>query len=333
MDTVLVTGGAGLIGSHVAEELLRMGMRTIVLDDLSGGNERNIPEGAIIVRGSILDVPLLSRLFSEHKIAVIYHLAAYAAEGLSHFIRRFNYTNNLVGSVNLLNCAVRHDVKCFVFTSSIAVYGENQLPYTEAIVPTPEDPYGIAKFAFELDLHSARKMFGTNSIIFRPHNVYGERQNIADRYRNVVGIFMNKVMQGEPMPIFGDGQQSRAFTYISDVAVPIAHSGFMPETYNEVYNIGTDQTHTVYEVALEVARAFNVTPNIQFLEARNEVVHAYSIHEKARRAFGNYMQDVPLTEGIRRMAAWAKGVGVCRSSVFEDIEIERNLPPSWQLRP
>jgi UDP-glucose 4-epimerase len=331
MDTVLVTGGAGLIGSHVAEELVRMGLRTLVLDDLSGGQAAHVPEGAQLIRGSILDVPLVERIFRDETISVVYHLAAYAAEGLSHFIRRFNYTNNLVGSVNLLNCAIRHEVKCFVFTSSIAVYGENQLPYSEEIAPTPEDPYGIAKFAFEMDLHSALKMFGTNFIVFRPHNVYGERQNIADRYRNVVGIFMNRVMQGKPMPIFGDGKQSRAFTYISDVSMPIAHAGFMPETYNQAYNIGTDQPHTVYEVALKVAEAFGVEPQIDYVEARNEVVHAYSAHDKARAAFGKYIRNVPLAEGVGRMAKWAQSVGVGRSTVFEEIEIRKKLPPSWNV--
>jgi len=331
VETVLVTGGAGLIGSHVAEELVRMGLQTLVLDDLSGGKAANVPDGARLIRGSILDVPLVERIFRDERISVVYHLAAYAAEGLSHFIRRFNYTNNLVGSVNLLNCAVRHEVRCFVFTSSIAVYGENQLPYSESIAPTPEDPYGIAKFAFEMDLHSAHKMFGTNFIVFRPHNVYGERQNIADRYRNVVGIFMNRVMQGKSMPIFGDGKQSRAFTYITDVSIPIARAAFMPETYNQVYNIGTDEPHTVHEVALKVAAAFGVDPLIDYVEARNEVVHAYSVHEKARGAFGSYMQNVALSEGVRRMAEWARSVGVGESSVFEDIEIRKNLPPSWNV--
>ena len=331
METALVTGGAGLIGSHVADELLNMDVKTVVLDDLSGGFESNVPKGARFVRGSILDVGLLDRIFQEYRITVIYHLAAYAAEGLSHFIRRFNYTNNLVGSVNLINCAVRNEVRCLVFTSSIAVYGATQLPYSEATIPSPEDPYGIAKYAVELDLHSARTMFGLNSVIFRPHNVYGERQNIGDRYRNVIGIFMNRIMQGQPMPLFGDGSQSRAFTYISDVAVPIARSGFMPESYNNTYNIGTDKPYTVNEVAIEVAKAFGVEPKIQRLDARNEVVHAYSVHQNAHKMFGGYIQNVDLGPGILRMAAWAKTLGARSSDVFKDIELHKNLPPSWNV--
>jgi len=331
METALITGGAGLIGSHVADEVLKMGMAVVVLDDLSGGFESNIPTTARFVRGSILDVDLLERIFKEHQISVIYHLAAYAAEGLSHFIRRFNYTNNLVGSVNLINCAVRYRVKCFVFTSSIAVYGSNQLPYSEEITPQPEDPYGIAKYAVEFDLHCAHEMFGLDWIIFRPHNVYGERQNIADRYRNVIGIFMNRIMHGQAMPVFGDGSQTRAFTYISDVAIPIARSALMPESYNNVYNIGTDKPYTVAQVAEEVAKAFNVEPNLQYLNARNEVIHAYSSHEKAQKMFRQYIRNVDLPVGVERMATWAKTVGARSSEIFKDIEVRQNLPPSWDL--
>jgi UDP-glucose 4-epimerase len=333
METVLVTGGAGLIGSHVADELLRMGCRVIVLDDLSGGFEANVPKDAHFIKGSILDVELLDKIFHEKRISVIYHLAAYAAEGLSHFIRRFNYNNNLIGSVNLINQAVQHGVKCFVFTSSIAVYGQNQLPYSEETVPRPEDPYGIAKYAVEMDLHNAREMFGLNFVIFRPHNVYGERQNIGDRYRNVVGIFMNRLLQGEAMPIFGDGSQTRAFTYISDVAIPIARSGFIPESHNQVYNVGSDKAYSVKEVAHEVAEALNVAPTIKYLDARNEVQHAYSTHEKVSRVFADHIKDVELSAGIQRMAEWAKESGPRSSSVFENIEIRKNLPPSWNIAP
>src|SRR5580765_9092622 len=171
---ILVTGAAGFIGSHVAEQLLRRGHEVIGLDDLSGGFTDNVPKSAVFVQGTILDTALLSKVFSEHRITHVFHLAAYAAEGLSHFIRRFNYTNNIVGSMNVLNEAVKAEVQCFVFTSSIAVYGAGQAPMHEQLTPEPEDPYGIAKYAVEMDLAAARRMFGLDHIIFRPHNVYGE---------------------------------------------------------------------------------------------------------------------------------------------------------------
>ncbi|HEY7574670.1 MAG TPA: NAD-dependent epimerase/dehydratase family protein, partial [Thermoanaerobaculia bacterium] len=236
----LVTGGAGFIGSHVARHCVGLGHEVTVLDDLSGGFADQVPEGARFVEGSIVDHALLARLFEEGKFDHVYHLAAYAAEGLSHFIRRFNYTNNVVGSVNLINESVRHEVKCFVFTSSIAVYGAAQLPMREEMTPQPEDPYGIAKYAVELDLRAAHEMFGLDSIVFRPHNVYGENQNIGDRYRNVIGIFMNQILQNRPMTIFGGGEQTRAFSHIDDVAPQIARSVDVPEARGSVINIGAD---------------------------------------------------------------------------------------------
>src|SRR6267143_3710438 len=190
MFNSLVTGGAGFIGSHVAEHLVRMGHRVVAFDDLSGSFADNVPKGTTFIEGSILDHELIDTLFKEHGFNYVYHLAAYAAEGLSHFIKRFNYSNNVIGSVNLINAAVNHNVKCFVFTSSIAVYGAGQTPMTESMTPLPEDSYGIAKLAVEKELKISHEMFGLDYVIFRPHNVYGERQNIGDRYRNVVGIFM-----------------------------------------------------------------------------------------------------------------------------------------------
>lgn len=329
--TVLVTGGAGFIGSHVAKHCLDMGYEVIVLDDLSGGFEDHIPDGAVFVKGSVYDEMLVEDLFNQYRFTYVYHLAAYAAEGLSHFIRRFNYNNNLVGSINLINESVKHKVKCFVFTSSIAVYGAGQLPMTEATVPQPEDPYGVSKYAVELDLKAAHEMFGLNYVIFRPHNVYGENQNIGDKYRNVIGIFMNQIMQGKQLTIFGDGTQTRAFSYIDDVAIPIAKSASVPDSYNEIFNIGADKPYSVNELAEVVSKEFGVEPNIKYLNARNEVLHAYSDHAKAHRVFGEG-SGFSLQQGISRMAAWAKKVGARASQEFDNIEITEKLPDGWQVR-
>jgi UDP-glucose 4-epimerase len=329
--TVLVTGGAGFIGSHVVRHCLDMGHEVIVLDDLSGGFEDHIPDGATFVKGSVYDEVLVEDLFNQYKFDYVYHLAAYAAEGLSHFIRRFNYNNNLVGSINLINESIKHKVKCFVFTSSIAVYGAGQLPMTESTVPQPEDPYGVSKYAVEMDLKAAHEMFGLNYVIFRPHNVYGENQNIGDKYRNVIGIFMNQIMQGKQLTIFGDGTQTRAFSYIDDVAIPIAKSVNLPAAYNQVFNIGADKPYTVNDLAQVVGREFGIEPNIKYLSARNEVMHAYSDHTKAHHVFGD-PSGVDLQEGIRRMAAWAKVVGARASQEFDNIEITEKLPDGWQVK-
>lgn len=324
----LVTGGAGFIGSHVARYCVGLGQKVTVLDDLSGGFRDQIPEGAEFIQGSIVDNGLISEIFKTHKFNYVYHLAAYAAEGLSHFIRRFNYNNNLIGSINLINEAIRHEIKCFIFTSSIAVYGAAQLPMDESMNPQPEDPYGISKHAVERDLKAARELFGLNYIIFRPHNVYGEHQNIGDQYRNVIGIFMNQIMNQQPLTIFGDGSQTRAFSYIDDVAYPIAHCVKIPDAYNEIFNIGADKPYSVNHLAKIVCSEFGMEPNIQYLPARNEVKHAFSSHTKSKRILAAE-SHISLEEGIHRMGIWAKKVGARQSKKFSNIEINKNLPSSW----
>ncbi len=326
---VLITGGAGFMGSHMTDELLKRNHEVIVLDDLSGGFIDNVNPQARFINGSILDEQLVKKIFSEDKIDYVFHLAAYAAEGLSHFIKKFNYENNLIGSVNLINASINQGIKCFVFTSSIAVYGKNQLPMTEEMVPMPEDPYGIAKCAVEQELKVSHELFGMEYIIFRPHNVYGERQHIGDRYRNVVGIFMNQIMQGQPMTIFGDGEQTRAFTHIDDVIPVMADAIFNASACNQVFNIGADIPYTVNELAKKVAKAMGVSANVKYLEARNEVKHAFSSHNNVQEVFG-YAAKVSLEEGIERMAGWARSVGVKRSKLFEKVEIMKNMPRSWQ---
>ncbi len=332
MTKALVTGGAGFMGSHLAEYLAeKKGYDVVVLDDLSGGFRDNVPPASTFVEGSITDRELVDRLFAEHRFDVVFHLAAYAAEGLSHFIKRFNYENNLIGSINLLNASVNFETKRFIYTSSIAVYGSNQLPMIETLTPKPEDSYGIAKFAVEQELAVSHEMFGLEYVVFRPHNVYGERQNLGDRYRNVIGIFMNNLMSGRELPIFGDGEQQRAFTYIGDIVPGIADSAELAEAKNQVFNIGSDQPTTVNQLAEHVMTTMGIRAELRHLPARNEVVVAYSDHSKYREVFAeSVVPDTPLEKGLRRMAEWAAKAGVRSSAAFENIEIAQNMPPSWR---
>jgi UDP-glucose 4-epimerase len=328
MAKALVTGAAGFIGSHVVRHLLNEDVEVVALDDLSGGFLDNVPEQAQWMQASVTDYALLQDLFEAEAFDYVFHLAAYAAEGLSHFIRLYNYNTNLLGSVNLINLSVLHDVKCFVFTSSIAVYGANQLPMTEDLTPQPEDPYGISKYAVELDLEAAHRQFGLDYIIFRPHNVYGEHQNIGDKYRNVVGIFMNQILLGKPLTIFGDGEQTRAFSYIDDVAPVIARSVFTPEAYGEVFNVGGDQPYTINTLARVVGEALGVTPELVYLAPRKEVKHAFASHDKVREFF-ELAEPVPLEVGVSRMAEWVQRVGSRRTKDFAEIEIPFGLPDGW----
>jgi UDP-glucose 4-epimerase len=210
----------------------------------------------------------------------------------------------------------------------MAVYGNNQVPMIEDMIPAPEDSYGIAKYAVEQELRVTREMFGLPYIIFRPHSVYGPRQNTGDRYRNVVGIFMNQILRGEPLSIFGTGEQVRAFSYVGDIAPIIAHSIENEWAYGQIFNVGADTPCTINELAEMVSRAMGVPLNVKHLQKRYEVFKAFTSHDKVRRYF-KVPESTPLEVGLARMAKWAKSVGSREPSRFENIEVTKNLPPYW----
>ena len=332
----LVTGGAGFIGSHVAERLVRAGHDVLVLDDLSGGFRENIPEGARFIQASITDP--LDETMARFRPDVIYHLAAYAAEGLSHHIPVFNYTNNVTGTVNVLGAAHRAGARHFVFTSSIAVYGhaESAEPFSEATPPNPIDPYGIAKLACEQHIKAFEHYYGGPAYtILRPHNVFGSRQNISDPYRNVVGIFMARALEGRPMPVFGDGTQTRSFSYIDVVAEAIAQCPIVPAARNVTVNIGGDEPMSVRDLARHIAAVMGTRDAVEFLPPRKEVMHAHCDHALARRVFSDAYASlaIDIRTGLRRMAEHVRTHAVppateCPSA----IELAELLPPSWAAR-
>ncbi|MDB6059030.1 MAG: UDP-glucose 4-epimerase [Verrucomicrobiales bacterium] len=328
----LVTGAAGFIGSHVAAELLARGFRVVGLDDLSGGFFQNIPKGMDFVRGSIMDRELIEQLFRMEKFAYVFHFAAYAAENLSHFIRTFNYQNNVLGSINLINASVNSKaVKCFVFASSAAVYGETASAATEITSPRPADPYAIAKYAIELDLQAAARLFKLPFIIYRFHNVYGEKQNIVDPYRNVIGIFMKQILQGIPLTVFGDGSQTRSFTHISEVAPVVAASVTHKGALNQIFNLGSNRKTPVIELAKLVSNAMGEKAAMKFLPQRNECHTVQCSHAKARSMFGDLIQSIGLEDGLNRMAKWVREAGIPESKpTFFDIEVTDQLPASWR---
>lgn len=329
MKNVLVTGGAGFIGSHVVSELVARGFRVTVLDDLSGGDRENVHRDAELVVGSVADFALVDGLFERAKFDYCFHFAAYAAEGLSHFVRRFNYENNLLGSVSLINASVRHSLERFVFASSIAVYGDGPLPMRESDVVRPVDPYGISKYAVELDLAAAHELFGLEYTIFRPHNVYGERQNMADRYRNVVGIFMAQAKAGRPLAVFGDGLQTRAFSYVGDVVGAMVDSLTMSSAKNEVFNVGSDEVTSVNELIAALERVIGVELAVENMAARVEVKHAHADHQKFHRVFGA-KPTTQLEQGLARMWSWAKDRPQQSASRVGAVELTKNLPASWR---
>lgn len=332
---VIVTGAAGFIGSHVAERLAAEGHAVLGLDDLTGGFTAAVPAG---IRFEERDCTRpVDDLFTTFKPDAVYHLAAYAAEGLSHHIPVFNYTNNIVATANVLGAAYRAGAGHFVFTSSIAAYGHphGAGTFDEDTPCHPCDPYGVAKLACEHHIAAFHAYYDRPTYtIFRPHNVFGPRQNVNDPYRNVVGIFMRCALQGQPMPVFGDGSQTRSFSYIDTVAGCIAAAPFTPAARNATFNVGGDEPMSVRELAQRVAEAMGVTPNVQYLPARQEVMHAHCSHAKAQATFpAAYAAPVGIVDGLKRMAEYVRTNPVppateCPSA----IEIADRLPPSWAAR-
>lgn len=325
MGVHLVTGGAGFLGSHLAKALTEKNQDVVVIDNLSGGWRSNVPPGIPFIHADLLDADL-DQILTKYRVTHIWHLAAYAAEGLSHWVREHNVKNNWLASTRLINAALRQGVERFTFTSSMATYGSQEPPFTEAMRPRPEDPYGIAKFSVEQDLAAAGKLLGLPYVIFRPHNVYGPNQNIGDPYRNVVGIFMRKALLGEPISVFGDGHQTRAFSYISDIIDPMLAS-VSADVEGETFNIGGEEVVTILELARRVQGLFPGS-TIEHLPERYEVKHAFCDHTKARQWLG-FEPKIDFDFGLALMAEWVVQKGV-RWSETPGVEVLRGLPPFWE---
>jgi len=329
MKTVLVTGVAGLLGANFSRYLLDNGYKVVGIDNLSGGYRESVDSRVDFYEVDLNDAPDVDRVFKATNPDYVYHFAAYAAEGLSPYIRTFNYKNNVICSSNVINACVNFDVKKIIFTSSMAVYGEGNPPFVETQQQTPEDPYGIAKYAVEMDLALAKDHFGLEYSVVRPHNVVGVYQNIWDKYRNVIGIWIRQSMRGEPLTIFGDGTQVRAFSDIQYYMEPFA--ALMENHHGETFNIGADKDWTINDAAslvAKVATEFGYSPDIVHLEKRNEVHTAYSDHTKAKELL-NFHDETVLEDTIREMFAWAESQPAHKVEMF-DYEIEKNLYSFWK---
>jgi UDP-glucose 4-epimerase len=328
---VLITGVAGLLGANFSRYLISKGFTVSGIDDLSGGYLENIPDECKFYNFNLTNIAKVNEVFSIEKPDYVYHFAAYAAEGLSPFIRNFNYTNNLLSSVNIINACINNNTKKIIFTSSMAVYGEGSPPFEEDQLPKPEDPYGIAKYAVELDLALARKQFGLDYSIVRPHNVVGIYQNIWDKYRNVIGIWIRQAIAGEPLTIFGDGSQTRAFSDISFYNEPFEK--LMTQHSGEIFNIGADMPFTIDEVSrivMSVAKDHGFDTTRKFLEPRNEVHQAYCNHDKAKELL-SFNDQTDLKESIYKMFAWA--MNQKNKDVFYiNYEVSKNIYDFWKKK-
>ena len=326
---VMITGVAGLLGANFSRYLLSKGYDVIGIDDLSGGYRANVPDGCTFYEVDLIEDYEIQRIFEKERPDYVYHFAAYAAVCLSPFIRNFNYQNNVVCSANVINACIKYDIKKLIFSSSMDVYGDQTPPFTEKTVPLPEDPYGIAKYAIELDLKSAGQQFGLRYTIARPHNVAGVYQNIWDRYRNVIGIWIRKTLAGEPITIYGDGEQIRSFSDIRFYMKPFEE--LMENHDFEIFNIGADHHCSINELAdvlEEVAASLGYETSRVYLEKRHEVQEAYCNHSKAKALLG-FEDGTDLNVLIREMFEWAKEQPE-RPVKFMKYELEQGMYSYWK---
>jgi UDP-glucose 4-epimerase len=327
---VLITGVAGLIGSRLADYIIENhpDVHVVGMDDLSGGYKENINPKVEFWQMNLVTHPI-ENCFEVHKFDYVYHLAAYAAEGLSPFIRSYNYQNNLVATSRIINECIKHDVKRLVFTSTMAVYGHgNGNVFDETQVPNPIDPYGIAKYACEMDIKVAGEQHGLDWCIIRPHNVYGIKQNIWDKYRNVLGIWMYQYMNNEPMTIFGDGEQKRAFSYIDDCLEGLWKSSHLSECSKEIINLGGTIHYTINE-ANKILKDVIKDGETVYKEQRHEVRSAVPTWTKSVKLL-NYEDKTSLYDGLKVMWEWAQKQPNRERFVWNKYELDKGIYSFWK---
>lgn len=330
---VLITGVAGLIGSNFAEHLLKKNVEIVGIDNLSGGYQSNVNEKIIFYKNDLLEFDAIENIFKTHSFDYIYHFAAYAAEGLSPFIRKFNYSNNLLSTTNLVNMSIKYGVKRFIFTSSMATYGfgnNDGKAFTENTKQKPIDPYGIAKLACEMDIKVASEQHGLEYCIIRPHNVYGKKQNIWDRYRNVIGIWMYQLLNDEDLTIYGNGEQTRAFSYIDDMLEPLWNAAIFEKAKNQEINLGGFYEYPLINVLkLLIDITGKDKSNIKYLEKRHEVKHAFCSYQKSIDIL-NFKMNVQLEEGLKYMWEWSKKQPNRERIKWSEYELDKGIYSFWK---
>lgn len=327
---ILITGVAGLLGSRFAEWLIsfKPEYTVIGIDDLSGGYIENIPSGVVFFKIDCCD-PQLKDVFEKYKPEYVYHFAAYAAEGLSPFIRTYNYTNNLLSTANIVNYCINNDVKRLIFTSTMAVYGHGEGGvFHEDMLRNPIDPYGVAKAACERDIEIASEQHGLDYCIIRPHNVYGKNQNIWDKYRNVLGIWMYYHLNNQPLSIFGDGTQVRAFSYIDDSLEPLWNAAILEKASKQIINLGGITDHSIKDAA-EILIDVMGGGMIEYHEKRHEVHIAIPTYQKSIDLLA-FEHKTDLKEGLEKMWNWAKEVPMKERFVWDQYEIEKGIYSFWK---
>lgn len=336
-DTILITGVAGLIGWNFANYLLQETQHKVIgVDALEDWGNNNMIEPQErykfyrIYLGEQDPLHKLDKIVEENDVKCIYHFASYAAEGLSPFIRHFNYIQNTLATAQVINTCIKYDCK-LIYTSSMAVYGKGVCvdptkTFDENDQPSPIDPYGIAKYGCELDIKVAGEQHGMDWVIIRPHNVFGIGQNVNDRYRNVLGIWMHQAFIKEPMTIYGDGNQERAFTFIDNILEPLYKSANLS---HEIINIGGIQGTSINHVCQVIAKITN-WDNIVYLEPRHEVKRAIPNPSKSIKIL-DYEDKISFEEGVTRMWNWVvDSQRVKEWYVWNNFELDKGIYKYWK---
>lgn len=330
--SILITGVAGLIGSRMADWIIENHpeYEVVGIDNLFGGYIENVNKKVVFYKRE-LGEDNISDIFEKHDIEYVYHFAAYAAEGLSYFMPVFNDKNNMLSTDNILKECVKHNVKRLVYTSSMAVYGEGIEEgriFDENDRPHPIDPYGMSKYACERNIEIIGNNFGLDWCIIRPHNCYGEKQNIWDKYRNVLGIWMYQILNNEPMLIYGDGEQTRAFSFIDDCLEAFWNAAVREEASKQIINLGGEYAYSINEAANLLCDITGYS-KIEHKEERHEVKHAVPTSQKSKDIL-DYKQTTSLRDGLTKMWEWAKTQPMRKQYKWENYEIEKGIYTYWQ---
>jgi UDP-glucose 4-epimerase len=328
MSRVLCTGAAGFIASHLVDKLVSKGHEVWGIDDLSEGLENHNPD-ARYMRLDLRDQEKTWHAMGMVKPEIIFHLASHAAESKAQFNPIEIFTNNYNTFLNTLVSGLRHGMRRIIVTSSVAAYGNIKAPFKETMRPEPEDIYGLAKFSMEETLKILSNVHGFEYVIARPHNVYGPNQSFITPYRNVIALWMNALMKGEPYVIYGTGGQKRAYTYVDDLIDGLYKCGF-EDVAGEIFNLGADETYSLTELSdiLQEITGGKLPPT-HLPDRPQEVKISYEDHSKAKKIL-KYKTRVSLKEGLKRTWKYAQSIGP-QELVYTDIELPSpKMPANWK---
>ena len=326
-----VTGVAGFLGSHVADELISQGHEVHGCDTLIGGSMDNVHEDVTFYQVDAIYLNQMKKMTKN--VDVIIHTACTAYEGLSVFSPYLVGQNTYQISLSVFTAAVTNNVKRVINCSSMARYGNQEImPYTEDMIPKPEDPYGIAKLASEQTLEVLSEVHGIEFVNLVPHNIIGPKQKYDDPYRNVVSIMINRILNGNAPIIYGDGEQTRCFSDIDDVVNPMVNSIFSDQAKGETINVGPDEdVITINQLASKVLKVLNSDLEPIYVKERpKEVKYAHCSSEKSRNILG-YSTSISLDKSIEKIANWIIEKGPKKFRYHLDIEIENeHTPDTWK---